>query len=89
MDYLSSALSRRSKQRGEIGAFQSRVEVADSTLQTSVLNYQEANSRITDIDVVEESSRLAATQILQQSASSILAQANQQPQLVLSLLRDF
>ena len=42
--------------------------------------------RIVDIDVAEESSRLAATRILQQSAASILAQANQQPRLVLSLL---
>ncbi len=88
MDYLSGALTRLSKQRGEIGAFQSRLDFATSTLQTSSLNYQEANSRITDIDVAEESSRLAATRILQQSAASILAQANQQPQLVLNLLRD-
>ncbi len=88
MDYFEFSLSNLSKQRGQIGAFQSRLDVATSTLQTSSLNYQEANSRITDIDVAEESSRLAATQILQQSAASILAQANQQPRLVLSLLGD-
>ncbi len=86
--YLRKTLNLLSNQRGEIGAFQSRVETGVSNLQQSSLAYSEANSRITDIDVAEESSRLAATQILQRSAASILAQANQQPQLVLSLLRD-
>jgi flagellin len=46
-----------------------------------------AESRISDVDVAQETSALIRTQILQQAAASILAQANQQPQLALSLLR--
>jgi flagellin len=84
--YLRQTLNRLSHQRGEVGAFQSRVETGVSNLQQSSLAYSEAGSRITDVDVAEESSRLTANQILQQAAASVLTQANLQPQLVLRLL---
>jgi flagellin len=87
MSYLRKTLERIGQQRGHIGAFQSRVETATSNLYQSSLAYSEANSRITDADIAEESSKLTANQILQQSAASVLGQANQQPRLVLSLLQ--
>jgi flagellin-like hook-associated protein FlgL len=87
MSYLEDALNRITKQRGHIGAFQSRVETATNNLQQASLAYSEANSRITDADIAEESSKLTANQIIQQAAASVLGQANLQPQLVLGLLR--
>ncbi len=86
MSYLRKTLERVGQQRGHIGAFQSRVEVAANNLRQSSLAYSEANSRIVDIDVAEESASLTASTIIQQAASSVLAQANQQPQIMLQLL---
>ncbi len=74
--------------QSNFATLESRLDISASRLQVDTENFVAANSRITDIDVAEESSRLAATQILQQSAASILAQANQQPRLVLALLGD-
>jgi flagellin-like hook-associated protein FlgL len=73
-------------QRGEIGAFQSRIDVARSVLEVSSENFKAAESRIRDSDIADESSRLVRLNILKQAASSILAQANQQPALALQLL---
>ena len=73
-------------QRGEIGAFQSRIDVARNVLGVSSENFKAAESRIRDADIAEESSRLVRLNILQQAASAILAQANQQPALALQLL---
>ncbi len=73
-------------QRGEIGAFQSRIGVATNVLTVSSENFRAAESRIRDADIADESSRLVRLNILQQAASSVLAQANQQPALALQLL---
>jgi flagellin len=73
-------------QRGEIGAFQSRTDVAINVLQVSSENFKAAESRIRDADIADESSRLVRLNILQQAASSVLAQANQQPALAFQLL---
>jgi flagellin len=73
-------------QRGEIGAFQSRIDVARNVLEVSSENFRAAESRIRDADIADESSRLVRLNILQQAAASVLAQANQQPALVLQLL---
>jgi len=73
-------------QRGEIGAFQSRIDVARNVLEVSSENFRAAESRVRDADIAEESSRLVRLNILQQAASSVLAQANQQPALALELL---
>ncbi len=85
---LENKINEISSTQGQYGALESRLNFSQNLLSVNSENFTSANSRITDIDVAEESSRLAATQILQQSAASILAQANQQPQLVLNLLRD-
>jgi len=86
MTYLKKTLNRIGEHRGHIGAFQSRIDTAVNNLKQNSLAYSEANSRITDTDVAEESSKLIANGILQQAASSVLAQANQQPRIVLQLL---
>jgi len=72
---------------GNIGSFQSRIMTAVATLSQTTENYSNAVSRIVDIDVASESAQLVRSQIIQQAATGVLAQANLQPQLVLSLLR--
>lgn len=79
-------LNRLNTQRGVIGSFQSRLNVAINVLAASSENYAAAESRITNADIAEESSKLVRQQILQNAASAILAQANQQPSLALQLL---
>ena len=73
-------------QRAEIGANQSRIEVARNVLQVAAENFQAAESRIRDADIAAESASLTRLQILQQAQTAILGQANQQPVLALSLL---
>ena len=63
-----------------------RLEVTVSNIQTARLNTAAANSRIRDVDVAEETSKLAREQVLAQAGTAILAQANQLPQIALSLL---
>jgi flagellin-like hook-associated protein FlgL len=86
LSQFGQAVNRLSIQRGTIGAFESRLSVAANILQASTENYAAATGRIKDADVADESSRLIRTQILQQAASAVLAQANQQPALALQLL---
>ncbi len=79
-------LSQLAAQRGEIGAYQARIGVAVNNLQAASENFASAESQIRDADVAEESARLVKNQILQQTGAAVLAQANQQPALVLGLL---
>lgn len=87
MGILDRTLENLAKQRGSIGASQSRINIAISNLQTAKENFSTAESRIRDTDVAAEATNLIRTQILQQAAASILSQANQAPQLALTLLR--
>ncbi len=73
-------------QRGEIGAYQSRLSTANNVISSAKENVETAESRIRDADIAEESSKLVRNRILQQASSSILAQANLQPELALRLL---
>jgi flagellin len=84
---IQATMQRIALEIGSIGSLMSRFTVARNNLEISSQNYQAANSRITDIDVAEESSVLIATRIRQQAAASILSQANLQPQLALQLLQ--
>ena len=84
---LRRKLSQISVQRGTIGAFQSRLIAAVNTLGTSTENFQTAYSRITDVDVAEESARLVRGQILQKASAAVLGQANVQPAVALTLLK--
>jgi flagellin-like hook-associated protein FlgL len=83
---LDNALTNLSKQRGVIGAYQSRIASALNTLSSTTENYRVASSRIRDTDVAEDSSKLIRSQILQQAATAVLAQSNQSPRIALQLL---
>ena len=79
-------LDQLSEQRGQIGAFESRVNTATDFLQVTRENYAAATSKIMDADIAEETAELVRAQVLQQAATAILAQANQEQSLVLALL---
>lgn len=84
---LDTALNTLSLARASMGAFGTRLQHAIATTQTTYVNTEEAHSRIKDVDVAEESSRLTRSQILLQAGVSTLAQANQIPQIALKLLQ--
>jgi len=86
VDAIRNKIEDLSKLQGSFGAIESRLSVAANRLQVDRENFQAAASQITDVDVATEAAKLTNTQILQQAATSILAQANQQPQIALQLL---
>ena len=83
---LDGALSTVDSLRSELGAMQNRFESAITNLSTTTTNLSAARSRIEDADYAVEVSNMTRAQILQQAGTSVLAQANQVPQSVLSLL---
>ena len=87
IDTVSSAIDNLAASRGTLGAVQSRLETAIGNLRIARENFSAAESRIRDVDVASETANLTRASILQQAGVSVLAQANQQPQLALSLLR--
>jgi flagellin len=87
IDEIDAAINKVSSERSVLGASQSRFESAISYLQISTENQAAARSRIMDADFAIETSNLSRSQILSQAGSAMLAQANQLPQSVLSLLR--
>jgi len=87
IDTISAALKTVSQERGKFGAVMNRLQITTSNIQTASLNLSAANSRIMDVDVASETSALSRTQVLTQAGAAILAQANQAPQLALTLLR--
>lgn len=84
---LTDSIQQIATERASLGASQSRLELAASTLRVEYENLEAAISRIRDVDVAEESTKLAKYNVLVQSGTAMLAQANQSPQSVLSLLR--
>jgi flagellin len=84
---IDRALEFVNEQRVRTGASSNRLDLAAGALETSSQNMQAARSRIQDTDYASDTARLTRTQILQQAASAMLAQANGQPRSVLSLLR--
>jgi flagellin len=84
---IDNALKTVSTSRANYGAAMNRLTITTSNLQTSYTNISAANSRIRDVDVAEETAQLSREQVLAQAGASVLAQANQTPQLALSLLR--
>ncbi|MDS0898894.1 FliC/FljB family flagellin [Morganella morganii] len=84
---LDDALAKVDTQRSQLGAFQNRMQSTINNLNNSVNNLSAARSRIQDADFATEVSNMSHGQILQQAGTSVLAQANQVPQSVLSLLR--
>ncbi len=84
---LDAAISDIDVQRSSLGAVQNRFQSTVTNLNNTVNNLTAAQSRIQDADYATEVSNMSRAQILQQAGTSVLAQANQVPQTVLSLLR--
>ena len=84
---ISYAIDQVSGQRATLGALQNRLEYTVSNLMNVAEFTTSARSRIEDADFAAESARLAKAQVLQQTGTAMLAQANAQPQLALSLIR--
>lgn len=87
LDAINTAITSVTRARGTLGAAESRLEVTINNLAVARENFMAAESRIRDADVASEAAELTRLSILQQAGTAILAQANQQPQLVLQLLR--
>ena len=83
---IDTAIGNVSTARSTFGAAMNRLEVAQSSIQTMRLNLSAANSRIADVDVASETAQLSRNQVLTQAGVSVLAQANQLPQLAFGLL---
>ena len=87
LDKIKKLLEYLQQERTSIGATQSRVEFALSQLSTSKENLSQAKSRISDVNVAEETTRYARSQILVASGTQMLREANNLPQTALELLR--
>ncbi|MDW5375701.1 flagellin [Halomonas sp. HP20-15] len=83
---LDALVSSVDNERSNLGAVQNRFETAIDNIETTATNLTSARSRIEDADYAEEVSNMTRAGILQQAGTSVLAQANQLPQSVLSLL---
>ena len=84
---IDAALADVDEIRGGLGAVQNRFESTIANLNNSAENISAARSRIMDADIAQETSAMTKSNILQQAGVAILAQANQAPQLALSLLQ--
>ena len=84
---LDDAIAMVSDARSKIGAYENRLEYATSSLDTFEENMTDAMSRLTDVDMAEEMTNYTQYNVLQQAGVSVLSQANDLPQNVLSLLQ--
>ncbi len=84
---IDSALNYVQAERSNLGAIQNRLTYTVDNLTNAMTNAASARSRVLDTDYAKETAELARTQIIQQAATAMLAQANQQPQTVLALLQ--
>jgi flagellin len=87
LSIINDAIEKVSGQRSQLGAFQNRLEHTINNLGTSAENLVASESRIRDVDMAKEMMEFTKQNILSQAAQAMLAQANQQPQGVLQLLR--
>jgi len=87
LDATNNAISSLARLRGQLGSTESRLNTTINNLSVARENFAAAESRIRDVDVASEAAELTRLNILQQAAASVLAQANQQPSLALSLLQ--
>jgi len=83
---IDSAINTLSSARATLGAAGNRFNTVSQTIRTASENLSAGNSRIRDVDVAEETAALSRAQILMQAGVSVLAQANQMPQVALKLL---
>ena len=84
---IDNAITTVSKERSKLGAVQNRLEHTIANLNNAAENLTAAESRVRDVDMAKEMMNFSKNNILQQAAQAMLAQANQQPQGVLQLLR--
>ncbi|MBR2207996.1 MAG: hypothetical protein IJ859_04215 [Synergistaceae bacterium] len=84
---IDNAIDKVSTQRAKLGAYQNRLEYTANNLTTASENLTSAESRIRDADMTKEMMQFTKLNIMLQAGNSMLAQANQQPQNVLSLIR--
>ena len=87
IDRIDGALQFLSSVRGQLGAYQNRLESTINTLDLTYENMTAAYSRIMDVDMAEEMTNYTTYQVMTQAATSILAQANERPSQVLQLLQ--
>ncbi len=87
LDTLDTAINAISTSRAGLGATQNRLNVSISNLSSASENMSAANSRIVDVDVASETAEMTRNNILMQAGVSVLAQANQAPQVALKLLQ--
>jgi flagellin len=87
LSILDTALTSVNNRRAGIGALTNRLEGTANNLSIAIENFSSAESRIRNVDVAKESAAMTKNQILQQASSTILAQANQMPNLAMTLLR--
>ncbi len=86
LEDLDAALETVSAARSDFGAAGNRLQSVVNTIQTASENLSAANSRIRDVNVAEETAKMARANVLMQAGVSVLAQANQAPQMALKLL---
>ncbi|MBP3284727.1 MAG: flagellin [Clostridia bacterium] len=87
LNKIDNALTMLSSARGDLGAYQNRMEYTIASLAASEENLTAAESRIRDVDMAKEVMNYTKSNILNQTATAMLSQANQQPQNVLQLLQ--
>lgn len=87
LQHIDSAINKVNTARGELGAIQTRFEKTVENIDIQNENLTAARGRVVDADFAKETANLSRTQILQQAGTAMVAQANQLPQQVLSLLR--
>jgi flagellin len=83
---IDAAIENISEQRSKLGAMQNRFESAVNTINVSIENLSASKSRLTDVDMAAEMVNFTRANILSQSGTAMLSQANQMPQLALQLL---
>ncbi|MFO0565976.1 MAG: flagellin [Polyangiaceae bacterium] len=83
---IDTAIATTSSARSKFGAAMNRLQTASNNIGTMRLNISAANSRIRDVDVADETARMSKNQVLTQAGVSVLAQANQLPQLAFGLI---
>lgn len=87
IERLDGAVSYVSRVRGQLGAYQNRLESTMNSLDITSENMTAAYSRIMDVDMAEEMTNYTTNQVLTQAGTSMLAQANERPSQVLQLLQ--
>jgi flagellin len=86
MTAVQAAISQLASDRGTLGAYETRLNYASNQLSVAEQNLNSASSSIEDVNVADESTKYATDNVLLQSTTAMLAQANQLPQTVLKLI---